>query len=82
MNTFTPVDHATGPATDLLEQVQKALRLTPHMTKVMANGPALLQGYLSSSGALNAGVLAGGIRERLANVENDWPVVVPAPNAA
>jgi AhpD family alkylhydroperoxidase len=36
------------------------------MTKVMANSPALLRGYLSLSGALAGGVLPAGVRERLA----------------
>ena len=50
----------------LLAQVQKALGLTPNMTKVMANSPALLRGYLALSGALSGGVLRPGVRERLA----------------
>ena len=53
---FTPVEPATatGKAAELLATVQKALGLTPNMTKVMANSPALLQGYLALSGALLA----------------------------
>jgi alkylhydroperoxidase family enzyme len=57
---------ATGKAGALLTQVQKALGLTPNMTKVMANIPALLEGYLALSGALNHGVLPAAVRERLA----------------
>ena len=36
------------------------------MTKVMANSPALLQGYLGLSGALATGGLGPGVRERIA----------------
>jgi uncharacterized peroxidase-related enzyme len=57
---------ATGAAADLLAQVQQAFGVTPNMTKVMANSPALLAGYLALSGALAGGVLPAGVRERLA----------------
>lgn len=68
MTHFTPVepDTATGKAADLLAQVQKSLGLTPNMTKVMANSPALLQGYLALSGAVAGGKLRPAVRERLA----------------
>jgi uncharacterized peroxidase-related enzyme len=68
MNAFAPVDPATatGKAAELLAQVQKTLGLTPNMTKVMANSPALLQGYLALSGALSDGTLPAGVREQLA----------------
>jgi uncharacterized peroxidase-related enzyme len=57
---------ATGEAADLLHQVQAALGVTPNMTKVMANSPALLRGYLAISGALARGTLPAAVRERLA----------------
>lgn len=68
MTTFAPVEPetATGKAADLLAQVQKSLGLTPTMTKVMANSPALLQGYLALSGAVAGGSLKPAVRERLA----------------
>lgn len=68
MTGFTPVDPATatGTAAELLADVRKALGVTPNMTKVMANSPALLQGYLALSGALAGGVLPAPVRERLA----------------
>lgn len=68
MTAFSPVDPATatGKAAELLADVQKALGLTPNMTKVMANSPALLKGYLALSGALAGGVLPAGVREQLA----------------
>jgi AhpD family alkylhydroperoxidase len=57
---------ATGPAAELLAEVQKTLGVTPNMTKVMANSPALLKGYLALSGALAGGVIPAPVRERLA----------------
>lgn len=57
---------ATGEAAELLVQVQKSLGVTPNMTKVMANSPALLKGYLALSGALATGTLPAAVRERLA----------------
>ena len=58
--------NATGAAADLLAQVHDALGVTPNMTKVMANSPALLEGYLALSAALAGGVIEAGVRERLA----------------
>jgi uncharacterized peroxidase-related enzyme len=68
MTNFAPVepDTATGKAGELLAQVQKSLGLTPNMTKVMANSPALLQSYLALSGAVAGGALKPAVRERLA----------------
>lgn len=68
MARFTQIDPATatGEAGDLLAQVQKSLGLTPNMTKMMANSPALLKSYLVLSGALSSGVLPAAVRERLA----------------
>jgi uncharacterized peroxidase-related enzyme len=68
MTGFTPVEPATatGKAGELLAVVQKTFGLTPNMSKVMANSPALLQGYLAFAGALGGGVLPAAVRERLA----------------
>lgn len=68
MTTFTPVDPATatGKPAELLAQVRKSLGSIPTMTKVMANSPALLQGYLALSGAVAGGTLKPAVRERLA----------------
>ncbi|XVV00603.1 carboxymuconolactone decarboxylase family protein [Actinosynnema sp. CA-248983] len=57
---------ATGPAADLLAAVQKALGVTPNMTKVMAGSPAVLKAYLDFSGALGGGALPARLREQLA----------------
>ncbi|MEB3049875.1 carboxymuconolactone decarboxylase family protein [Mycolicibacter sp. MYC123] len=68
MTDFAPVEPETaaGKAAELLAQVQKSLGMTPTMTKVMANSPALLQGYLALSGAVAGGTLKPAVRERLA----------------
>lgn len=68
MINFAPVEPetATSKAADLLAQVQKSLGLTPNMTKVMANSPALLKSYLALSGAVAGGAIPPGVRERLA----------------
>jgi uncharacterized peroxidase-related enzyme len=59
-------ENATGKAKQLLDAVQAKLKITPNLTKVMANAPAVLQGYLGLSGALVEGVLDPKLREKLA----------------
>ena len=68
MSRLTPIqpDKATGKAKELLDGVQAKLKITPNMTKVMANSPAVLQGYLQFSGALAGGVLDPKLREEIA----------------
>ena len=46
--------------------MQAKLSITPNMTRVMANSPAVLEAYLSFSGALAGGSLNAKIREQLA----------------
>jgi len=57
---------ATGKAKTLLEGIQAKLKITPNMMRVMANSPAVLQGYLSFSGALAGGVLDAKVGEQIA----------------
>jgi hypothetical protein len=84
MTTIAPAEaaDATGQAAELLEQVQKTFGLIPNMTKVMANSPALLEGYLALSDAIacGRGQVSGGTiaATRQAGVTNDWPAVNPA----
>lgn len=59
---------ATGKAKDLLDAVQAKLKITPNMTKVMANSPAVLESYVSFSSALNSGALGTRVREQIALV--------------
>ena len=57
---------ATGKARELLDAVQAKLKMTPNMMKVMANSPAVLEAYLSSSGILANGALDTPLREAIA----------------
>ena len=57
---------ATGKAKQLLDAVQAKLKITPNMTRVMANSPAVLEAYLSFSGALAGGALPAKLREEIA----------------
>jgi hypothetical protein len=58
-------DAATGKAKELLDAVQAKLKITPNMTRVMANSP-LLEAYLGFSGALSHGALDAKLREEIA----------------
>jgi uncharacterized peroxidase-related enzyme len=59
-------DQATGKTKELLDGVQAKLKITPNMTRVMANSPAVLQAYLSFSSALAGGALDAKLREQIA----------------
>ena len=57
---------ATGTAKGLLDAVNAKLGLVPNITRAMANSPAVLEGYLSLSGALGKGSLSAKNREQIA----------------
>jgi uncharacterized peroxidase-related enzyme len=57
---------AQGKAKDLLVRVQHALGVTPNMMRAMAVSPAVLDAYLSFSGALSKGQLSAGACEQIA----------------
>jgi uncharacterized peroxidase-related enzyme len=59
-------ESANGKAKELLDAVQAKLGLVPNMTRAMANSPAVLDGYLSLSGALSKGGLSAKSREQIA----------------
>jgi uncharacterized peroxidase-related enzyme len=59
-------ESATGKAKDLLDAVNAKLGMVPNMMRAMANAPAVLEGYLSLSGALGKGTLSARTREQLA----------------
>ena len=60
-------ESATGKAKELLGAVKAKLGLVPNMTRAMANAPAVLDGYLSFSGALGQGTsLTAKQREQIA----------------
>lgn len=68
MPRFQPVDPATatGHTKELLDTVKQKFDMVPNITRLMANSPAVLEGYTSFSGALAGGRLDPQLRERLA----------------
>lgn len=68
MARLTTIDPATstGKSKELLDAVKAKLGLVPNMTRVMANSPAVLGGYLAFSGALASGTLDPALREQIA----------------
>lgn len=73
MSRLPAIQTETAPANakELLEAVQAKLKITPNMARVMANSPAVLQGYLSFAGALEHGALHAKVREQLALVVSE-----------
>ncbi|MEI6084120.1 MAG: carboxymuconolactone decarboxylase family protein [Verrucomicrobiota bacterium] len=67
MNRIQQIDpaSATGKAKLLLDAVQTKLGIVPNLTRVLANAPAALEGYLHFSGALAGGVLSAKVREQI-----------------
>jgi uncharacterized peroxidase-related enzyme len=65
LNTVDP-NHADGKAKTLLDAVKAKMGITPNLTKVMANSPSVLEGYLGLSGALAGGGLPAKLKELLA----------------
>lgn len=68
MARFKPIDPATatGQTKVLLDAVKQKFGMVPNITRMMANSPAVLEGYLSFGGALAAGDLDPQLRERIA----------------
>ena len=68
MNRITQLDpaQATGKAKQLLDAVQSKLGIVPNLTRVLANAPVALEGYLNFSGALAGGTLDVKVREQIA----------------
>lgn len=57
---------ATGRAKDLLDAVKQKLGITPNLMRVMANQPAVLDGYLKFGEALGQGSFDAKSREAIA----------------
>jgi uncharacterized peroxidase-related enzyme len=57
---------ATTKVRKLLEGVQAKLNMTPNFLRVMANSPAVVEGYLGFSGSLAGGSLTAKLREQIA----------------
>ena len=70
MTRIEPISYeqSTGKARELLDAVKAKLGMTPNMMKTMAQSPAVLEAYLSFSGALGGGRLNAGLREQIALV--------------
>ena len=56
----------TGKSKELFNAIQSKLGMVPNMMRTMGNSPAVLNGYLSLSGALGEGVLGGKLGELIA----------------
>jgi AhpD family alkylhydroperoxidase len=57
---------ATGTNKKFFDMLQGALGVIPNMTRSMAQSPAVLEGYISLSGALSKGTLGKKLGEKLA----------------
>ncbi|MCA1616388.1 MAG: peroxidase-related enzyme [Acidobacteria bacterium] len=68
MPRLQPVDPqaATGRTRELLDAVQQKFGRVPNITRLLANSPEALDGYLSFSAALAKGRLDPQLRERIA----------------
>jgi uncharacterized peroxidase-related enzyme len=68
MSRFETIDlaAATGRTKELLDSVKQKFGMVPNITRLMANSPAALEGYLSFSGALADGTLGPRLREQIA----------------
>lgn len=68
MSRIKPVDPAAADekVKPLLDAVQAKLGVTPNMMRTMAQSPAVLEGYLSLSGALANGTIRGPLGELIA----------------
>ncbi|WP_395296061.1 carboxymuconolactone decarboxylase family protein [Kitasatospora hibisci] len=67
LGTVNP-DTAEPTAKALLDKVERALGVTPNMMRAMAASTAVLDAYLSFSGALAKGRLGAALREQIALV--------------
>lgn len=59
-------DHASGPLADLFTAVQGKLGMVPNMMRTMGASPAVLDAYLSFTGALGKGRLSAKLGELIA----------------
>ena len=59
-------DTATGKTKELFNEVQNKLGMVPNMMRTMGNSPAVLQAYLSFSGALAEGSVSAKLGELIA----------------
>jgi uncharacterized peroxidase-related enzyme len=62
----TSIEAAPASATALLNEVRRKLGAVPNMFRLLANSPAVLEGYFSLDAALDKGALDARSRERIA----------------
>ena len=67
IQTIDP-QQANGKAKDLLDAVQKQLKMVPNLMRVLANSPAALDAYLSFNEKLGHGFLNAKLRELISVV--------------
>ena len=67
LNPFTPSE-ATGERQELFSAVQQKMGKVPNLLQTMGQSPAVLESYLSFSGALGKASLSADVRERIALV--------------
>lgn len=67
MNRLTQIDpaQATGKTKQLFDDLQARLGFVPNLFRVLANAPAVLEGYLNFNGALADGSLNTRVREQI-----------------
>jgi uncharacterized peroxidase-related enzyme len=65
INALSP-DATTGKSKELFDAIQGKLGMVPNMMRTMGNSPAVLNGYLSLSGALNDSSIGGKLNELIA----------------
>lgn len=68
MPTLKPVDPKTadGKTRMAIEATQKAFGLVPNIARIMANSPAVVQGWLDFNAALNGSAISTKLRELIA----------------
>lgn len=67
IKALNPED-ASGKTKELFDGVQQKLGRVPNLMRTMGQSPAVLEGYLSLSGALGGGSLSAKLREQIALV--------------
>lgn len=65
LNALSP-DEVSGKTKEMFNAINSKLGVIPNMMRTMGNSPALLEGYLSFSGALGGGKLGGKTGELIA----------------
>ncbi|NLX95541.1 MAG: carboxymuconolactone decarboxylase family protein [Rhodopirellula sp.] len=67
MSRLQPVqrDRTDGKTRKILDEVQSSMGMTPNLFRIMANSPAVLEGFVSLRNCLENGVLEPSLREQV-----------------